>query len=146
MELNLDQLQETFKPTLSKIQVNERLLRTDKFTTNAYWMILTEFEPKAIQKLKETSDQKPNINPLIDGLKEATQKLEIQNNIKILGNDPAVELKSKDFSSWVNCYFMSIFANIPQRLEFFTKDKLSTIYVVNDGKEIMGLIMPIRKA
>ena len=139
-ELSLWGVKDIVKPTAAKLGIDENLMRIDGYTTNGYWMIKSEFEPKFMRSIRE-NDKKPGLNIIFDRAKRANIEVEVINELRFEGN-LMIKVGNKDFFSWVNVAFLSMFANLNKKLTFYQEDPRGQI-VVKDGEQFIGVIMPI---
>jgi hypothetical protein len=136
----------SFKANKSKT-IGDRLTRNQGWTTNAYWLIKTELEPKFMYELKEInkwgSNEKPDINKIIkDAEKEKQIEVKETSLLMDIYKSPALLLADKPGTEnkiWVNVYYFSLFDKGPYT-QFFMTNK--ALLIKNKG-EIIGMIMKI---
>lgn len=143
-------INKVFKDSASKVGVTgkyRRLYRVDNYTSNGFWLINTKFEPEYIEILKE-SEQKPDVKKLLDQAKDAVNKLEISDVLKLQGKQITAVLKAENYQTLVNVYYLSLFINAAIRMrvsyKLFQKDKNDPIFVKTDDDFMIGVIMPMR--
>ena len=150
-------LHEICRPNPRGLGKKYRLMRLGDWTTNGFWQMRTEFEPKFIAKLKETNKAPENMLKLFeDSVKEPLRRLEVDyDHLDIGCGDPCLVMMDREKKYYVNAYYVSLFNNLNYKLkrrytpptEFFAIDEPSSFkpIIVKALGVVVGLIMPINK-
>lgn len=140
--LNHYEIEAISKPTATKIEANKsNLMRNEGFTTNGYWMLRTDLEPKFLQAIPENGE-KPLITRTIERSNVQTDTIEAVNELRF-ENVLMIKMGNEKHTTWVNVAFLSLFASLDGLIEFYQNSELDPI-VVKRNTEIVGILMPLR--
>ena len=150
--ITLSDISKVFPASKAHLLDTRGLIRHEGWTTDGYWLVNTELEPKFLKDLKE-NDSKPDIQKLIGSLDSVTENNlveEFKNEFSISNRDILTTLTSKaGITATVNVRYLTLFARLDPMIYnplFYVTDPIKTVQVRIDTTEngLIGLIMPIK--
>lgn len=139
-------LVQLFSPTEKRIMSKSDLMRVGDWTTNRYWLILTSFEPDCLLRLKTTIDTQPDLSKVFKDIDiKKLYKLQLTENIKIIGKTLSLELKVGKDSVFANVYYITMFLKAFKHIQvtFHIMSHDTNKIIVLSGDIIVGIIMGI---
>lgn len=140
----------TLRPTVNRLDL-AKLARNDKYTTNVFWLIKNQYQPKFLKDISSKSDIPLEtceiaINKAEEGEIEELKikRIVLEPTIEEWCNVPFIDLiNSQDKVTRVNAYWYEMFKNLdckPYQTQSFKYQPV----IMKKNNKLIGMIMPIR--